>query len=135
MVITARQRETGRVDILQISFLRVIGMVFIFFSIQYWMRLTGVYPGAEFSFDTMSEHWRLASSVLAVLLPATALGLWGGYRWGVVLWLVAAIMELTMHVAMTGQFGRSDMRVAFHLIGLLAVAGFWLSKFIVANKK
>ncbi len=127
MVIAARRREAGRVDTLYVLFLRVVALFMIVFAIQYWMRLLGVQEGADYRFDTMSEHWRLASSVLAVLLPVAALGLWGGYAWGVVLWLLAAAIEIGMHAWLTPLFGRADLLLGFHLSAMLVLVAFRLA--------
>jgi hypothetical protein len=124
MVMTARRREAGRVDKLYVLFMRVVALFMIVFAIQYWMRLLGVQEGADYRFDTMSEHWRLASSVLAVVLPVAALGLWGGYAWGVVLWLIAATLEIGMHTWLAPLYGRADLLVAFHLLGVVVLIAF-----------
>jgi Family of unknown function (DUF6163) len=134
MVMTARRREAGRVDMLNLMFMRLVAIFLIVFAIQYWMRLIGVQDGAQYRFDTMDEHWRLACSVLAVLLPAAALGLWGGYAWGVVLWIVAVAIELAMHAWLTPLFGRADLLVTFHLVGVAVLIAFRVVIRIMANK-
>ncbi|HSO46868.1 MAG TPA: DUF6163 family protein [Rhizobiaceae bacterium] len=127
MVMTARRREAGRVDTLYVLFLRVVALFLIVFAIQYWMRLLGVQEGADYRFDTMSEHWRLATSVFSVLLPVAALGLWGGYAWGVVLWLLAAAIEIGMHAWLTPLYGRADMLLGFHLSAMVVLVAFRLA--------
>lgn len=134
MVMTARRREAGRVDMLYVMFMRVIALFLIVFAIQYWIRLVGIQQGADYRFDTMSEHWRMAASVLAVLLPVAALGLWGGYAWGVVLWLLAAATQIGMHAWLTGLFGRGDLLVAFHLLGIAVLIAFRAAMRFMANK-
>lgn len=127
MAIMARRREAGRVDALYVLFLRVVALLLIVFAIQYWVRLLGVQEGADYRFDTMSEHWRLASSVFAVLLPVAALGLWGGYAWGVVLWLLAAAIEIGMHTWLAPLYGRADLLLGFHLTAMVVLVSFRLA--------
>lgn len=134
MVIAAKRREQGRIELACLVFQRVVAMLMIALALQYWMRLTGFSDGAEFRFDTMSEHWRFAASVMAVLLPAAALGLWGAYAWGVVLWVAAVAIEFAMHVFLSEQFGRADIRVAFLILGLVAYGALRIMLRIVNNK-
>lgn len=134
MVIAAKRREQGRIELACLLFQRVVAMLMIALALQYWMRLTGFSSGAEFRFDTMSEHWRFAASVMAVLLPVAALGLWGGYAWGVVLWVTAVAIEFSMHVILSDDFGRADIRVAFLIFGLLAYGTLRVALRIVNNK-
>lgn len=135
MVISAKQREKGRVDLLFLLFQRVGSMLLLVLAIQYWIRLTGIYEGAQYRFDTMSEPWRFAASTMAVLLPAASLGLWGGHAWGVVLWIAFIALEVLMHVWLSDWYGRADFRVFFHLFSLVALLGFALAMRILANRK
>ena len=135
MVITARQREIRNIDALYATYLRAISLFLIVFAIQYWMRLTGIFEGAEFRFDTMSAHWRFAAALLAALLPVSALGLWGAYNWGLVLWIIAAICEIAMYTWFWNQFGTDWLRVLFHVAGILGLAAFRASMWKMANKR
>ncbi len=134
MVMSAKQRQSGRVELIFLLFQRVIALLLIGFAIQYWMRLVGVFDGPQFRFDTMPEHWRFAAATLAVLLPSTALGLWGGSPWGTVLWLVVMTLEIAMHTWFADYFGRADLRVVFHVASLLLLLGFAGSMRFLANK-
>jgi hypothetical protein len=135
MVITARQRESRNIDSLYRIFLRVIALFLILFAIQYWMRLTGFFDGADFRFDTMQPHWRYAASALAVLFPVAALGLWGGYSWGVVVWLIAALIELLMYLWFRDLFGTQILRSLFHLSALAGLVAFRAAMWEMANKR
>jgi hypothetical protein len=135
MVITARQRESRNIDSLYRIYLRVIALFLILFAIQYWMRLTGFFDGADFRFDTMQPHWRYAGSALAVLLPVAALGLWGGYSWGVVLWLIASLIELLMYLWFRDLFGTQILRSLFHLSALTGLVAFRAAMWKMANKR
>ncbi len=135
MVISAKQRQKGRVDFIFLACQRIVALLLIGLAIQYWMRLIGIFEGPQFRFDTMPEHWRFAASALAVLLPATALGLWGGSTWGTVLWLVVIALELAMHTWFADLFGRADLRVIFHIASLVMLLGFAAAMRFLANKE
>lgn len=127
--------DAERLHRMQRLYMRVVGMVFLALALQSWVRVTGVLDGAQFRFDTMSEHWRLASSVLCVLLPVAALGLWAGEAWGAVLWIAAASTAIAMHVMLPELYGRSDLLVAFHILGLATLAAFRLALILASRKK
>ncbi len=99
---------------------RFVALVLILIALQYWVRLIGVFPGEQYRFDTMSEQWRFASSVMAVALPVTALGLWNGTSWGIVLWLPVAATEIAMHTWLGDVYGGSILKVVFHLVTVTA---------------
>lgn len=105
-------------------FLRFVALFLIFFTLQYWMRLTGFNDGANWRFDTMPEHWRFAAAVLAVAMPVAALGLWGRLSWGIAIWLPVISMELAMYGILDELYGSSPFRLAFHGICLALLAVF-----------
>jgi len=119
-------RRAGLLGSVAAVFPRVIAICLVFFALQYWMRLIGFHDGPEFRFDTMPEHWRIAAASLAVLFPVAALGLWGGFSWGIVVWVLAAAIEIAMHTWFAGLFGRSDYVVGFHLATLTLFAALTL---------
>ena len=104
----------------RLPFLRFIAIVLLIMALQYWVRLLGLFEGPQYRFDTMSDHWRVATGLLAVGLPIAALGLWTNTYWGIVLWVLAVIVEFVMHVWFQNLFGPAPLRLAFHLICLFA---------------
>ena len=119
---TAR-KGPGLIEIAATTYPRVIAIFLVVFALQYWMRLIGFHDGADYRFDTMPEHWRIAAASLAVLFPMAALGLWGGFSWGIVVWVLAAGIEIVMHAWFTRLFGRADYSVGFHVATLAMFAG------------
>jgi Family of unknown function (DUF6163) len=113
--------------------LRIVALVLLAIALQYWARLTGLY-GAGVRFDTMPEHWRLAATFMAVALPVTALGLWSGGSWGVVLWLPLIGLELLMYGWFTDLYGRDDIRIAFHLSSVVLFGCFVALERFLANR-
>lgn len=117
MVMTklSKLREITLASSTNVIFLRIVSIFLLIVALQYWIRLTGVFEGAEFRYDTMSEHWRVASLFMAIALPVTALGLWNGASWGIVLWFPCAAIELSMHLWLTELYGPSPLKVGFHV--------------------
>lgn len=62
-------------------------------GIAYWVRLVGIFDGSLWRFDLMPLQWRMAAPALAVLCPVAGVGLWMPVSWGIVVWVVAAMIE------------------------------------------
>lgn len=131
----AGEWRDGIIDRFDAVFPRVIAIFLLLFAVQYWTRLTGFRAGPEFRFDTMSDHWRVASASLAVLFPVAALGLWGRFSWGFVVWLLAAGGETVMHVWLTELYGRADFTVGFHLVTFVIFVVLRVAARLMANGK
>jgi hypothetical protein len=121
-------------DIAFVSFLRLLAICFIGFTIQYWMRVSGYYAGPEWRFDTMSPAWKIVAAMLSVLLPIAAVGLWSTLSWGRVVWAMVAITELTMHAGFPEYFGTNTKIVWFHLAAITIYLVFQ-GGFIYSTKK
>ena len=128
------QTAAELLDKLCTLFLRMIALFFVVFAIQYWLRIVGFYEGELFRFDTMPNHWKAAVAILAVLYPVTALGLWGLFSWGIVLWVAALIVEGVMYLGYPHLFGSADMLVIFHVSGILVYLAFRLARVILAKR-
>jgi hypothetical protein len=109
-------------------------MFLIVFALQYWMRLTGIFSGPQYRFDTMAEHWRIATLAMAVGLPVTALGLWSGASWGIVLWFPVAAIELVMYLWLDELYGTAPFKVSFHIVTILFFVGYSFLDQFLANK-
>lgn len=125
-------------DITFVSYLRLLAICFIGFTVLYWMRVSGYYAepdwGPEWRFDTMSSSWKIVAAMLSVLLPIAAVGLWSTLSWGRVVWVMAVITELTMYSVFPERFGTNSNIVWFHLatIGIYLV---FQGCFIYSTKK
>ncbi|MEM9277803.1 MAG: DUF6163 family protein [Pseudomonadota bacterium] len=97
--------------------LRVVSLVLLAFSASYWAKLTGISDG-NIRFDTMSSPWKVAATSLVVLLPVASLGLWGAWRWGVVVWIIVMIIEVTMYGFYPAIFGQANIVLLFHAIAI-----------------
>ena len=101
-------------DVLFAWFQRVVAAYCLIFGALYWVRLLGFYPGPLWRFDTMPVHWQIASSLLAVLFPFAAAGLWMLASWGPVIWFLCAATETVMYAGLTRLFGERWQIVATH---------------------
>lgn len=114
-------------------FLRVLAIVFICFSVLYWIRLVGI-ADPEVRFDTMPIHWKLTSTILSVFFPIAALGLWGLFRWGIVIWFLVASLELFMHLGYPQLFGNANSLVIFHISSMSAWLLYMLINFLFEKR-
>lgn len=115
-------------------FLRIIAGYCLLFGLFYWIRLIGMYDGAEWRFDTMPLHWQVAASTLAVLFPTTAIGLWLLSSWGAVLWFCCAATEAAMYVAMPDLFGFRPTLAFTHLAVATVYVAFRIALHLQARK-
>ena len=120
---------------LNVVFVRCLALVFLFFAIQYWLRLIGYYPGNNFQFDTMDVHWKIVGPVMAVICPLVALGLWGLFSWGIVVWIVAVAIEIAMYAGFQPLFGTHPYLLWFHGCTAAILLGFIIARRIKPNKK
>jgi hypothetical protein len=86
-------------------FMRIVAVYCLLFGVLYWVRLIGFYPGALWRFDLMPVHWQIAASMLAVLFPFAAAGLWMLASWGPVIWFLCAATECIMYAGLPNLFG------------------------------
>ncbi len=95
-------------------FQRVIAAYCLLFGILYWVRLIGFYDAPLWRFDLMPLHWQIAVSLLAVLFPFAAAGLWMLASWGPVIWFLCAATETIMYAGLPKLFGERWQVVLSH---------------------
>ena len=130
-----KQEGSGLFDFLQMVFYRLIALYLLIFAIQYWIRIVGLMEGPQARFDTMAEHWQIAAVTLSVIMPVAALGLWGRFPWGPLVWMLVIATELTMYIGFPELFGVKNGAVIFHLICLGLYMLFLVSEVILAKKE
>lgn len=118
----------------RLTLYRVVSIFLIVFTLQYWASALGI-NSDSLRFDLMEEHWQLVVTILCVLLPVSALGLWAGSSWGVVIFLLAAITELIMYQGFPQLFGEGFLRVFFYLICLVLFTVLISLGFLLENKR
>ena len=120
-------------EFLYATFLRMVALVLLFHAITFWLYLTGA-MSPDMRFDTMPEHWQIAATVLAVVMPVAALGLWGRFPWGAALWFIVMGIELFMFYWRTDLFGQNMAIVAFHVLTFAIFLVFKLLGVFLANR-
>jgi hypothetical protein len=119
-------------EVALVWFQRIVAAYCLLFGVLYWVKLIGFYPGALWRFDLMPVYWQMTASSLAVLFPFAAAGLWMLASWGVVIWVICAIVETTMYLGFPDLFGHRLAVVVSHgLVALIYVAlriMIWLQK-------
>ena len=94
----------GNIERLFALVLRLLALFALIAGLGYWAKLTGITAEGAMRFDLLAAHVRIVYTVLAVLLPVAALGLWMAARWGVVLWVVAITTEIVAHGLLADMF-------------------------------
>lgn len=115
-------------------FMRILAIVFICYAIRYWLLMVGVLD-PEIRFDIMPNHWKVAAAFFSVFYPVAALGLWGLFRWGIVVWFLTALVELAMHVFYPQLFGTYNALIIFHLASMSAWLLYLLIEFVDFKRK
>ncbi|MET3790138.1 DUF6163 family protein [Aquamicrobium terrae] len=116
--------EPGTIEIAFAVFLRLIACLCLVSGVLYWIRLIGYYPGDLYRFDLMPVQWQIAASVLAVLFPFAAAGLWMLASWGPVIWFLCAAGEIAMHAGFPQYFGHRPSVVVTHAVVAAIYCGF-----------
>ncbi len=116
------------------GFLRLLAMFFIVFTFQIWMKAIGISGDPNVHFATMEPHWRSIIAALCVLHPLTALGLWGLFSWGVAVWLLNVLIQMSMHLLFANLYGFDRNAVIFHAVCLGIFVIFQLALRITNNK-
>ena len=114
-----RKRDLFSIKELYDLFLRVLSVFFLAFAIRHWLMLVG-FPDNSIRFDTMSYAWQIAIVTLSIMQPIAALGLWSKTRWGLTVWILTALGEVSMYSFFSGSFGTFVSVTLFHL-GSIAV--------------
>ncbi len=103
-------------------FHRIVAIYCLMFGLFYWVRLVGVYPGDLWRFDLMPTHWQVTAVTLAAFFPFAAIGLWMLASWGMVVWLICAIIETYMYWWKADWYGsRPSIILAHFIVGAIYV--------------
>ena len=130
-----KQEGFSLFDFLETVFYRLVALFLLVFAVQYWIRIVGITEGPQARIDTMAEHWQVAAVTLSVILPVAALGLWGRFAWGPVVWILVIAIELTMYIGFPELFGVNNMVVIFHVISFGLYILFLAAELILAKKE
>ena len=104
-------------------FLRLMAMIAMISGLSYWAQLTGLGAEGLPRFDELPVHWQVPWVMLAILLPCASMGLWMLASWGVVLWVVASLMEIGVYGVWADSYVERPAVVLGHIVALTVLAG------------
>lgn len=119
----AAQKPQTTVEIAYTWFLRLMAIVAMISGLSYWAQLTGLGAEALPRFDELPLHWQMPWVVLALLLPCASMGLWMLASWGIVLWVVASLMEIGVYGFWADSYVSRPAVVFGHIVALTVMAG------------
>lgn len=104
---------------LLLGYLRGIGATLVVAGLIHWARIIGYVPWRGAYFWNMPTEWQAATVYYAVFDLAAAVGLWLGTSWGVVMWLLVALSQITMHSMFSDTFGERPWEITYYVISIL----------------
>ena len=116
-------------------FNRLLGLVALGFAILAMARLIGA-PGLSPSrFDLMPVEWRTVTTTLTILYAAAGFGLWQLTRWGLLIWIVACLIQIAMHTLFAQYFGLNRELIIVVIVLLATYFVFWSYVYIRKRKR
>jgi Family of unknown function (DUF6163) len=116
-------------------FNRLLGLVALGFAILAMARLIGA-PGLSPSrFDLMPVEWRTVTTTLTILYAAAGFGLWQLTRWGLVIWIVACLIQIAMHTLFEQYFGLNRELIIVVIVLLATYFLFWSFVYLGKRKR
>jgi len=109
--------------ILLLTFLRGIGATLVIAGIIHWARIIGYVPWRGYFFWDMPTEWQAVTVYFAVFDLTAAVGLWLGVSWGVVMWLMVALSQITMHSLFSDTFGQRPWEITYYIITIVVYLG------------
>lgn len=94
-------------------FLSLVALACVAGTVKYWAMLMGITDGGALRFDIAPLHWRLAATILALLLPLTALGVWFQTAFGLWGWVLITFIQYLMHAVLPNWFGPDPLNLIF----------------------
>lgn len=92
-------------------------------TVYSWTLICGVWDGDTSRFEGLSMAAQAAVIWAAIMNPVAAIGLWLGASWGVVLWLVTAMVQIVINASAPEGVGRLFILAAAETV-LVAIYAF-----------
>lgn len=89
-----------------VLYLRILAGFLLVKTVYSWTLICGVWDGETSRFEMLSLAAQSAVMWAAIMNPVAAVGLWLGASWGVVLWLVTALVQITINANAPEGVGR-----------------------------
>ena len=109
-----------------VLFKRGVALFLIILALSNWASLIGLTMNGAGRFDLVAPNVRFVQLALAVLYPVAACGLWFGVGWGVVLWGIGAVVEISVHGTYPQIFGAAPLRTGLHILFMCIYLAFWV---------
>ncbi|WP_428030076.1 DUF6163 family protein [Ancylobacter sp.] len=106
-----------------ILYLRLLAGFLMVKTVYSWTLICGVWDGDTSRFEMLSLAAKSAVIWAAIMNPVAAVGLWLGASWGVVLWLVTAMVQILINASAPEGVGRLMIVAAIETV-LVAVYAF-----------
>ncbi|QIB35889.1 DUF6163 family protein [Ancylobacter pratisalsi] len=106
-----------------VLYLRLLAGFLLVKTVYSWTLICGVWDGETSRFEMLSLAAQSAVIWAAIMNPVAAVGLWLGVSWGVVLWLVTAMVQILINASAPEGVGRL-MFVAIIETVLVAIYAF-----------
>ncbi len=110
----ARRRPPWR-EVL-VWYLRLIGLHLLGAGIIHWARIVGFSEWRGHWFWEMPVAEQTVTVYFGVLDLVSAIGLWLGVSWGVVIWIFRILTQTVMHTAFSDIFGRRPYEIGFFVL-------------------
>jgi len=104
-------------------YLRGLAGFLLLKTVYSWTLICGVWDGDTSRFEGLSMAAQSAVIWAAIMNPVAAIGLWLGASWGVVLWLVTAMVQIVINASAPEGVGRLFILAAVETV-LVAVYAF-----------
>lgn len=115
-----KEQRPSLAQALFVWFLRAMAVVAMVTGLSYWAQLVGLSNEQLPRFDLLPVHWQVPCVILAVLLPVASMGLWSLSSWGIVLWTVACVIQISIYGIWSDRYA-SRPEIVVALTGALAV--------------
>ncbi|MCS0497004.1 DUF6163 family protein [Ancylobacter mangrovi] len=89
-----------------VIYLRLLAGFLLVKTVYSWTLICGVWDGEASRFEMLSMAAQSAVIWAAIMNPVAAVGLWLGASWGVVLWLVTAMVQILINASAPEGVGR-----------------------------
>ncbi len=106
-----------------ILYLRCLAGFLMVKTVYSWTLICGVWDGDMSRFEMISLAAKSAVIWAAIMNPVAAVGLWLGASWGVVLWLVTAMVQILINASAPEGVGRLMIVAAIETV-LVAIYAF-----------
>jgi uncharacterized membrane protein (DUF2068 family) len=112
------EERTGNIHVAITAFLRSLALFYVVLSVRDWGVALGAFDPA-LRFDRAGASWAMYHTIVCVLHPVVAIGLWTTLAWGRVLWFLSVTIQLATMTIWRETFGVDWVLLIALLVGLV----------------